>query len=415
MNTTTQYLSSSSGDILSIIAETKENFANLDTDIDTIKWGIQNNLMKPKFRIYVLYPDETINYEIPVEDIKIGGSYSENYQNGQRRSLSFTLYNQDGKYTPDIDTFWSGTRLRLDMGLEAPNQTIYWFKKGVFIIDSATPSLTPTGRSVNISASDKFKLFESGIGTLSTSYEVEAGTNIQTLIQDIIKTEMGNSYPIDPQDLIYNAAFAGKKTQVKISKNAGDTLGSILLDLATQLSAEIFYNSSGNLVLIPIDQTTQDQNKPLVYNFETVKGDISQLDFTLDYNTIINKVVVIGNSNAGVYMAERKNDDPASPLCGKRIGYRLGNVINDSNIYSQVLADERADYELRQQLILKSTTSATVALNPFLEVNNVITISDDFYDLVYERFLLQSVSCSLDFSNTMSISFSNLNNLPFVV
>ena len=132
-------------------------------------------------------------------------------------------------------------------------------------------------------------------------------------------------------------------------------------------------------------------------------------------NQIINKIVVIGSStNGGVYKYIATNDDASSPLCWQRIGYRTGNIINDSNITSNVLAKERAEYELRQQLILKSSTSASVLFNPLLEVNNLIAISDTFFNLKYERFLLNSISCSLDFSNQMSITFSNLKNLPFV-
>ena len=416
MNAITQYISSASGDTVLVTTEKKGGMVSLDTDVETIKWGIKNNITTSCFRIFVLYPDETINYEIPLEDIGIGGSYSENYQNGQRRSLSFTLYNYDGKYTPNINTFWAGTRLRFDMGLRVSDDVIYWFKKGVFVINSITPSMTASARTVSISAADKFSLFEGGTGTLSSTYEIPAGTDIQSLIHDILRTDMGNGSVLDPQDLIYHSSFSGKKTQAKISKNAGENFASLLLEIATQLSAEVFYNSNGNLIYIPINEVTTDQDKPLIYSFETSKGDISQLDFSLDYNSIINRVIVIGSSESnGTYLSDKKNDDPASPLCGKRIGYRTGNIINDANIYSQVLADERAEYELRQVLILKSTTSANVVFNPFLEVNNVITISDDFFNLTYERFLLQSVSCSLDFSNQMSISFSNLNNLPFVV
>lgn len=416
MNTITRYLSSSSGDTLSISFENKNSFVNIDTDVAKIKWAIKDNISTSCFRIFVLYPDETINYEIPIEDIGLGGSYSENYQNGQRRSLNFTLYNYDGKYTPDINTFWTGTRLRFDMGLKISDDVIYWFKKGIFVINSITPSMTASNRTVSISASDKFSLFEGSTGSLISTYEIPAGTEIRGVIHEILMTDMGNGVPFDPQELIYHASFANKTTQAKISKNAGDNFGSLLLELATQLSAEVFYNSSGNLVYIPINEVTEDQDKPLVYNFETSKGDISQLDFSLDYNSIINRIIVIGSSESnGTFISDKKNDDPSSPLCGKRIGYRTGSLINDSNIYSQVLADERAEYELRQTLILKSTTSANVVFNPFLEVNNIITISDEFFNLTYERFLLQSISCSLDFSNQMSITFSNLNNLPFVV
>lgn len=278
-------------------------------------------------------------------------------------------------------------------------------------------------REVSVQAGDKFELFDGATGRLWSTYIIDYGIDIYTIIRDILRTDMGNGCVLDPQDFIYPNIFTGKKTQVRISKNAGDTLGSILTDLATQLSAEIFYNSCGKLVIAPINEVTLDKDKPLLYSFDTqvrevgptdLDGDVSSMSFTFDYNQIINRIVVVGTGvGGGALSAVASNDDPASPLCWKRIGYRTGNIINDSNIYTTSLAQERADYELRKQLILKSSTSTEVFFNPLLEVNNIIAISDKFFELTCEKFLIQSVSCSLDFTGRMNISFTNLNNLPF--
>ena len=86
------------------------------------------------------------------------------------------------------------------------------------------------------------------------------------------------------------------------------------------------------------------------------------------------------------------------------------NVIQPTDL----LARERADYELRKQLILRSSTTVNVMYNPILNVNNLIAISDEFFELDHEKFLLQGVSCSLDYSGQMSITVSNIVNLPFI-
>lgn len=75
-------------------------------------------------------------------------------------------------------------------------------------------------------------------------------------------------------------------------------------------------------------------------------------------------------------------------MCWQRIGYRTGEIITDTNIYSMQLAKERAEYELRQRLILTSSVNLTIMCNPFLSVNNLITISDEFYGLNREKFLI---------------------------
>lgn len=381
-------------------------------DLNLIKEYIQKNITESKFRIYILYPDETIKKEIPQEDIQLGGNYSETYQNGQRRSLSFSLYNETGEYTPGINTLWKGTRLRFDMGVKVSSDTTYWFQKGIYIIQSITSSLEKSKKIVKISAGDKFSIFENVTGTLSSAYSIPVNTEIESLIKDILMINNGNSEVFDPKDFIYHSSFKGKKTQVEISLNAGDKYSTILLDIATQLSAEIYYNERGNLVLEPIEEAAGDKNKPLLYNYQ--REDLSDLSFNLNFNNIINRIIVIGTTNSGgTFSAEAVNDDPESPLCYQRVGYHTGSIINDTNIYSLYLAQERADYELRQQLILKTSSSATVLFNPILEVNKLISITENFFDLKNERFLLQSLSCSLDYSNQMNIEFSNLNNLPF--
>lgn len=415
MNNLVKYINFISGEALGFSVTQDSIYMDQDVDIDDLIFQINNNMVSSTFRFLVLYPDETINYEIPSEDIKQGGSWSENYQNGQRRSISFTLYNNDDKYTPNINTFWAGTRLRLEMGAILNSGQIIWFQKGVFVINTVTPSKTSSGKEVSVSASDKFSLFEDNTGRIDSTYEIPIGSNIEDVIKTILLNDMGNGFPLDSKPLIYHSSFKNKKTQSTISKSAGDTFGSLLLELATQLSAEIFYNSCGNLVFIPINEVTSDQDKPLIYDYETIKGDISELNFAIDMSQIINRVIVVGSSNnGGVYQYIAENNDPASPLCCQRIGYRTANVITDSNITSDLLAKERANYELRQQLIIKSSTSATVLFNPLLEVNNLIAISDDSFELRHERFLLSGITCSLDFNNQMTISFSNIKNLSFI-
>ena len=119
-------------------------------------------------------------------------------------------------------------------------------------------------------------------------------------------------------------------------------------------------------------------------------------------------------NNSETYRAVAVNDNPGSPLCYQRIGYRTASPISDSNITSQILAQERADYELRQKLIIKSSSTVTVRYNPLLLVNNLITITDDFYELNQIRFLIQGISCSLDYSGAMSLTISNIQNFTFL-
>lgn len=408
-------LSLSSGDI-NVLEIDNHNYLNTSVNIKDLQNIIENNWYVPRFRIFVLYHDETVSYEIPQDDIVVGGSYSENYQNGQRRSLSFSLYNDDGKYNPNINIFWAGTRLRLDVGLELNSGDVIWVKKGVFVIDQINPIQQSGNNLVQISANDKFGLFENKTGTLEDTYEIPEGSEIEQIISGILLSDMGNGQSFDTRKFIYHSSFKGKKTQVIISKSAGETFGSILLELATQLSAEIFYNSEGMLNIIPTDEVSLDNNKPLLYHYDIEEGDVDSLGFNFNMNEIVNRVIVIGVSKTGgVCKAIAVNDDVSSPLCYQRIGYRTGSIINDSNITTNYLAEERAAYELRRTLIMQSATNINVNINPLLSVNNLISLTGEFFELKQERFLIQGISFSLDYSNIMSISLSNIKNLPGIM
>ena len=415
-NTYTRNLLLSSGNTVPITVETRDYYGTYNFSILHLMELIKNNYVYPRWRIYVLFFDESINYEIPNEDIITGGSFNENYQDGQRKSLSFSLYNEDGKYSPNINMFWANTRLRLDMGVELSNGETIWSQVGIFTVTNVQDSLNPSEKIVQITAKDKFSIFEEKTGTLESTYEIPEGTDIEEVIKSILLKDIGDGDPFDSKPIIYHSSFKGKKTQATISKSAGESYGSILLELATQLSAEIFYNSQGNLTIIPTNETSLDVDKPLLFDFNDEHGEMGSLDFSFDMGSVVNRIVVIGASvNGRVVSATVSNDDAASPLCYQRIGYRTGSVINDSNITTENLARERAQYELRKQLILKSSTSITVLFNPLLSVNNLVAITSSHFNLSHEKFLIQSISYSLDYSGVMSITIANIRNLPSIV
>ena len=102
----------------------------------TITKMLKMPILKPRFRLFLLNPDETIDYEIPEKDIILNtGNYNENYQNGQRRSVNISLDNSDGKYTPNLNKIWVNNRFRLDIGIDSLFMIrTYWFPRGIYIL-----------------------------------------------------------------------------------------------------------------------------------------------------------------------------------------------------------------------------------------------------------------------------------------
>ena len=412
MGALTRFRNVGSGDITAYYADG----SNANFSLESIKSYLQGFVIQPRFRLGVLNSDETMNYYIPEDDILSGGSYNENYQNGQRRTLSLTLFNEMGDYTPSINGLWANKKFSFEMGFEINSDLSIWFSKGVYVLNNISPSHEPSQKKVNVELGDKFSILEGKQATLSTTYTIEPNQLIEEIIQNILSTDKGNGEVLDPKPFIYHSSFKGKKTQASITKEAGETYGSIILDLATQLSAEVFYDQMGQLNFVPLIEVTTDQDKPIIYSFVADDGDLFNLNLDFDLTDIVNRVFVIGNNiNGGYCQAEAVNQEASSPLCVQRIGYYTGSPIKDSNITTLYLAQERADYELRKQLILKSSGSFSTSLSPLLTVNNLVNITDSYYNLQEEKFIIQSISFNIDNSGKMDITAANIKNLPFLV
>ena len=158
------------------------------------------------------------------------------------------------------------------------------------------------------------------------------------------------------------------------------------------ISAEVFYNINGNLTFIPKQEVINDSDKPILFSLDVENGDLITHNYTFSFDDIVNKIIVIGtNVNGNTCRAYSVNDAADSPISVGRIGYRIGSVINDSSITSEYLAKERADYELRKVSVAKTSVSNSVLLNPLIEVNNLIEITDNFYVIENEKFIFQSI------------------------
>ena len=400
---TNNVLWSQYGEVLRLVDSSSISMSYL-TDV------LKRPTIKPRFRLFVLNPDETINYEIPEEDIIINsGNFTENYQNGQRKSVNINLINIDGKYTPSINTIWVHDKFRFDIGLEFDGQ-VYWFPRGIYILGNPSADHQDSDKQVSLTLVDKFAVLEGKAGTLEATYEIPVNSDIEQAIMGILTLDNGSGYPIDLKPIIYDRAFKGLKMPYTLSKDAGSTLGEMLLEIGTILNAEVYYNSQGNLCFININETTLDVQKASLWDYSDEDRDYSSATANYDFENAVNEVHVVGdNINNEIFSAMAKNENPLSPLCIQRVGRRI-EYINDSNIYSDDLAQQRADYELRKFGILKTTMNIQVSFNPLLFVNNLVTITDKYYNLVRERFLIQSISYPIGNESQMTISCSNIVN-----
>jgi hypothetical protein len=387
----------------------------MSVDNSSLDMQLLNRILKDRkyftrFRLFLLNPDETVDYEIPQEDIILNsGNFSENYQNGQRKNVNISLINIDGKYTPSVNTIWVHHKFRFDIGIEYNDET-FWFPRGIYILGNPKASHADSDRTVTLTLIDKFGMFEGKAGTLDSTYEIPGGTLVKDAIEGILTIDNGSGYPFDLKPIIYDNVFDGVVVPYTLRKEAGSNFGELLLDLASVLNAECFYNVLGNLCFISINETISDDMKTVLWDYTVREREYLTSDADFDFENAVNIIQVVGDNIDGeLFSATAVNENPESPICVQRIGRRV-EYINDSNIDSDLKAQDRANYELRKVSILRTTLTVRVTFNPMLFVNNLITIEDDFYKLERDKFLIQSISYGIGDDNAMTLVVSNITN-----
>ena len=374
---------------------------------------LKRSYIKPRFKINVLNADETVNYTIPEEDILNDGiSFTENYQNGQRKNITLKLINIQGKYTPSINGIWLSTKFSFEIGLNYSGDKTVWFPRGVYIMGDVTLTHENSRDEISIQLKDKYAIFEGKMGTLDEAYEIPVGSNIEDAINGIRNFSLGNGYILDYKPIILDPSFVGKTTQSTIRIEEGQNLGKVIDELATQLSAEYYYNNVGNLCFYPLNETVDDSNKPVIWVFEDLGRSLHNLTLTYNNEEIINDVKVVGdNIENGIFSATVTNENPTSPICIERVGRRVAPKYTEANVWNDELAYDMAIYYLRQYSFASVNFSCVVGFNPILAVNNICEVENSHLELYREKLLITSISYTSS-DGAMTLSLCNTSDLP---
>ena len=418
---------------------------SLFVPLNTLQQILNYPIVSPLYRISVLHEDESVDYVIPTEDIVTDGiSYSENYTNGQRREVSLKLINvlsqkntnvkwetlseaeQDMwgsddkyyrdnmitymKYAPSIDGLWYGKKIRYDIGLTW-NGNVFYFERGTYIIDGFDMIYGTDQKTITYKLRDKFCRYSGTSGTLETGYEIPVGTPIEEVIDGLQNLSGADNTVNDLKPYIIDSSLAGFITQATIRVDAGGKISDIYDQLATQMSAEYYYNATGNLCFYPINESLNDVDKPIIWRY--TEKDIGRFGLKSE-EEIINVIKVIGDNVDGkIYSAVAKNDNLNSPINIYYIKERYAAPISNSNIWSDEMAEDLARYELRKKTIIPLRQNIEVPYNPMLLVNNLIEIYNQDLNITNQRFLINAISHTSN-NATMSLEIINVDELPII-
>lgn len=379
---------------------------------------VKEQAIRPRFRLSLLYPDESFREDISEYLIQGSGSLQIQYAQGQRRSLNFTLNNESGVFTPNgiNSKIWVNTKFQLDLGMEMANGDVVWNSAGIFVI--GTPQITreDARKIIDIQCYDKFALLDGTLGgTLDATYEIDAGEKIYNIIVDTLLQDNGNGVPIDLKTIFFDPSLINESTVYTLSKSANESYGDMLIELANMIACDIYYNTNGNLVIQSGIKDISQVNKPTLWTFKDVEYEYLSGHINYDFTDVRNRVTVVGanvNSDGGLYIAVSENTNPRSQTRVDLIGIK-NYYLEDSNIYTQTLAQDRADYELNKLSIVQQTVQISSAFMIHLDVNNCIAITDDFFNYFDNRFIIQSISMPLSIHSNMTIDCTNIATLPY--
>lgn len=368
----------------------------------------------PKFKIEVLDINENTIKDVSESVIlDNSGSISISYQQGVRRSCSFSLININKEFLPTENSmFWYHRKFKLYLGLQDQKDgNIYWFSQGVYY----TKDVSCEKNKVTINGIDKFGCLTSDLGasTLNAEYKILMGESIFQVIRDICKIDIGNDNYLDPKEPILSPTLKDVTLPYDLSVAAGGFLGDILIDLAMVLGADIFYNNDGHLCVTEGTTNFLYSTQGSQWSFSHDFSDYLSYTSNFDLSTAINKIRVWGEDKDGVFHYHTAtNNNPKSPTRISLIGYRDGGDYETAMGYSDIRCQYFAEYYIKMKSIIQMSATINCTFLPHLDVNNLIDIYDDFFSKSMERHIIQSIDVPFQ-GTTMTITATNIAVLPY--
>jgi hypothetical protein len=352
--------------------------------------AVSSRVAERIIKVEVLDQNENVIDEISTNII--GGNINISDNKGLRRSVDIEFENTDGTYIPSVDGYiWMNKKFRVWTGLKI-NGEDYYISRGVYLCSEPEISSNKGQNTTDIELLDKFALLNGELGgVIENTYIIEVGSNIATVVQDLL-TFAGEVKPavIEPTT---------ETTPYTLIKEAGETFADLLIELANMLSWTCYFDANGYFRFEPeVDIETEGS----IWDYTTDEVFYLSSNHKYDFTNVFNNIVVIGDNINGATVRATATDN--SETTGINVVGVKTKVINDSLIYNNSLAQERADAELQKSISIVESLDMNVVPVDIIEGGSIITITDTSSDLDGDRFLVKSVSFPLVVQSEMNIS-----------
>lgn len=433
--------------------------------------ALKQNIIYPVFKVELMDFAENIIGEL-TQDIskEDSGSISVNYQQGVRRSCTLTLINvqenlkiRQGKYLLDENGLWVNSKFKLYTGIKVYKNTkfiqevdynnlnedviykeednllyrnntqktevdMYWFSQGVYLLTDPSVFRDMSKRTITINGIDKFGVFgsEANFNQTDATYVIKKNSLVGDVITSILNFDKGNGMPldvktpfIDPNVKVLVSEAVGEKpvAQVglpyEVNKSPETYFSDILIELANIYACDIYYDTEGRLHFEKGNEKQTMEDFASLWDYSDKEPEYFTPQLNYDFKSVYNVVKVVGNnSEADLFEYVAKNNSPFSPtrisLLGEKILY-----IESSFCYSFDRTKDFANYMLRKKSMVPLTLSFQSSFMPHLDVNKVITITDDYYNYTQQRFIIQSLTMPLTTKSLIDVECTNTSIIPY--
>lgn len=390
-----------------------------------------NNVFNSTYRDIILQQEVKVYYKIEILDhyeyilsevtdlisSETSGSISVNYQQGVRRTCTFTLLDKDGSITNQIVGLqWATKKFKIYIGVSyvGEDSDIYWFSQGIFCM--LNPTINRTSRQITIQGVDKYGFLgsETGYNQIAVTHRIPQNEPLVKIVTDTLSLDLKNGKVIDAKQPIINPYIKNQKLPYELDKAPGSYLSELFIELGNVFAADTYYDIEGHL---HYDTGTLDlfySTQAPQWDFTDVLADYIDPELTIMSVEAINSVTVVGNNTniEKIFQYTAENNNPASPTSIKNIGLK-SYYEETASVYDDNTARDYANYVLNQKSILQQSISFSCTVIPHLDVNKIITITDNFYKFSQQRFIVQSLEIPLTADTPMTVTASNISSLPY--
>lgn len=324
-------------------------------------------------------------------------------------NLSIIPTSSDFDITANSD-IWIDKYIQVKVGIEdtSNNNEIVYTNKGVYLINNPSKVYSATNNQLTITGIDLMaKLTGMRNGYLSgtqggVSYQISAGSDIG----DAIKS----TFALGGFDNVAVSDF--KPTSVvpnDIIISVGSTIYGMLKELVDINSFyQMYFDENG----VPyVNRIPSGDNEPVMVDDDLWKDVLISYNQNISFEEVKNVVEVYGKTldDGTTPYAIALDDDPRSPFYAYGKAGQIRIILSGGeydNIYTDELAQDRADYELYLRCRLQDQLTITTVPIYWLDVNWLIeiTLPNKQGEEVTEKYIIKKIDTTVGVNGTQTIT-----------